>query len=162
MTVINQNPDNLKTAVSVKDMAAMCGLSRQRFAQLVKAGVFPTPLYDTATRRPFYAEDMQKVCLEVRRRNFGINGKAVLFYARRAGLVVAPPKGSKSPKDDPNSEILGGLKALGLTTVTASLVAEALKALFPKGTASTDQAEVVRAVFIHLRGKNTAVNAGSK
>jgi hypothetical protein len=162
MTVSSHNQDQLKSAVSVKDMAAMCGLSRQRFAQLVKAGVFPPPLYDVTTRRPFYPEDMQQVCLEVRRRNFGINGKAVLFYARRAGAAPTTQKSAKTPKDDSNSEVLDGVKALGLTTVTAPQIAEALKALFPKGTASTDQAEVVRAVFIHLRRKNAAVNVASK
>jgi hypothetical protein len=73
-----------KTAVSISEMARIVGLSRQRFHQLIQAGVFPAPLYDIATRRPFYNEEMQQTCLEVRRRNCGINGKAVLFYSRRA------------------------------------------------------------------------------
>ena len=140
----------------------MCGLSRQRFAQLAKAGVFPAPLYDVTTRRPFYAEDMQQVCLEVRRRNFGINGKAVLFYARRAGPTATAPKVPKAEKTNAHPEILDGLKALGLTTVTATQVAEAMKEIFPNGTASTEQAEVIRAVFIHLRRKNAGVNVSSK
>jgi len=160
MTASNLIEHNPKCAVSVKDMAAMCGLSRQRFAQLVKAGVFPAPLYDVSTRRPFYPEEAQKICLEVRRRNYGINGKAVLFYARR---TLSPTvQRSAKPKDDQHQEILDGLKALGLNTVTASQVAETLKATFPGGTGGTDQAEIIRALFIYLRRKNSAVSVSGK
>jgi hypothetical protein len=155
--------DQMRCAVSVKDMATMCGLSRQRFAQLVRAGVFPAPLYDVVTHRPFYPEDLQTVCLEVRRRNFGINGKAVLFYARRAGPVTPVANTRKqSPNGDQHSEILVGLKALGLTAITATQVAEAVRELFPSGAASTDQSDVVRAIFLHLRRKNSGINVGNK
>jgi hypothetical protein len=156
-----QLQSDVKCAVSVKDMATMCGLSRQRFAQLVKAGVFPAPIYDVATRRPFYAEETQKTCLEVRRRNFGINGKATLFYARRAGTPPTMSKLEKIQKADLYPEIVGGLKALGLTTVTPVQVAGAVKELFPAGMVGTDQAEVIRAVFIHVRRKNTEISVGS-
>ena len=47
-----------------------------------QGGVFPPPLYNIETKRPFFTEDMQEVCLEVRRRNCGINGKPVMFYAQ--------------------------------------------------------------------------------
>jgi hypothetical protein len=42
-----------KAAVSMTEMARMCDLSRQRFYQLI-GRAFPYPLYDVATRRPFY------------------------------------------------------------------------------------------------------------
>ena len=64
-------------------MAKLVGSSRQRFHQLMKQGVFPPPVYDIQTRRPHYTEEMQNVCLAVREKNVGINGKVVLFYARR-------------------------------------------------------------------------------
>jgi hypothetical protein len=51
-----------KTVVSVSEMAAMVGLSRARFYQL-QGTAFPIPVYDVATRRPVYTEDMQMVCL---------------------------------------------------------------------------------------------------
>ena len=63
-------------------MARMVGLSRSRFHQLIGT-TFPWPLYSVSTRRPFYDEELQKCCLEVRRRNCGIDGKPVLFYSRR-------------------------------------------------------------------------------
>ena len=63
------------------------GLSRQRFYQLIGT-TFPYPVYDLKSRRPFYTAELQAMILEVRRRNCGIDGKPVLFYARRN--VIAP------------------------------------------------------------------------
>jgi len=59
-----------KAAVTVAEMARMLGLSRARFYQLQSAGVFPSPVYLVSNRRPIYVEEMQEVCIEVRRRNF--------------------------------------------------------------------------------------------
>ena len=141
-------------------MAGRCALSRQRFMQLVKAGVFPAPLYDVATRRPFYSEELQAMCLEVRKRNVGINGKVVMFYARRPGTPTPTAK-AKKPKAEVHADILDGLKALGLS-VTSAQVAEAVGQLFPQGTAGTDPAEVIRAVFVRLHRKNSGGNVGRK
>lgn len=160
MTTTSDNSGENKAAVSIKEMASLCGLSRQRFMQLVKAGIFPTPLYDVGTKRPFYSEDLQAVCLEVRRRNCGINGKVVMFYSRRCTAPTPPPtEKAKKPKDKPvkngrYADILDGLRGLGLVMATAAQVAEAVGELFPQGTAAADPAEVIRAVFLHLRGKN--------
>lgn len=88
MTTSHQEPTGIKSGVSISDMARTVGLSRQRFHQLMKAGVFPQPLRDEATERPYYNEQGQAQCLEVRRRNCGVNGKIILFYARR--LQPAP------------------------------------------------------------------------
>lgn len=82
-----------KTAVSVTEMARLVGLSRARFYQLVKDGVFPHPLYSIHTRRPYFSEEMQQVCLEVRKRNCGINGKPILFYSPRHPLGSQPKPG---------------------------------------------------------------------
>ena len=92
MNTNSNNLDQLKAAISIKDMAAQCGLSRQRFMQLVKAGVFPVPLVDDATKRPYYSEKLQAQCLEVRKRNFGVNGKVIMFYARRTATAPVPQK----------------------------------------------------------------------
>jgi hypothetical protein len=84
--------DSTKAAVTVAEMARMVGLSRARFYQLIQAGVFPEPERQADNSRPFFGENRQKECLEVRRRNYGVNGKAVLFYARRLRPVQSPPK----------------------------------------------------------------------
>jgi hypothetical protein len=144
-----------KAVVTVSEMARMVGLSRARFYELVEAGVFPTPVYDVTTRRPMYVEELQKTCLEVRRRNCGVNGKPVLFYARGHRAVTPAVKPSKSPVAKPkpaanHTDLIDGLSALGLTTTTAQ-VGEAVAALYPAGVNGTDRGQVLRAVFLHLK-----------
>jgi len=148
-----------KAIVSVAEMARMCGLSRARFYQLVQTGVFPPPLYSIATRRPFFPEMMQEVCLEVRRRNCGINGKPVMFYARRFGSSVVPkPKRTPTAKPHQHAQLIEGLKALGLVTVTAAQVEAALEKSFPTGKGNADEATVLRTVFLHLKRQNSSDN----
>ncbi len=138
----------------------MVGLSPARFRQLMGT-TFPWPLYSVATRRPFYSEDMQVICLEVRRRNCGIDGRPVLFYCHRGG-EAAPrkPKSIKSTKSDQHGELLDGLRALGLTAVTSEQIAIAIKAIYPNGIAEVDRVGMLRAVFLHLKRQNTAGNVG--
>jgi hypothetical protein len=143
--------NDLRAVVTVSEMARMVGLSRARFYQLQKAGVFPPPVYQAG--RPVYTAEMQEVCLEVRRKNRGINGQPVLFYTRRR--PIAPSKRQKQADQLPakNKDIaalLDGLNALGLTTATAAQVLKVTEELFPQGT-GLDQAEVLRAVFLHLK-----------
>lgn len=150
-----------KAAVSVAEMARMVGLSRGRFYQLI-GSTFPHPIYDATTRRPFYDPDLQAACLEVRRRNCGVDGKPVLFYAKRTPLVpsgrpLRPTKKKASPPvSDQHSDLMDGLRALGLVAATSSQVDVAVKSLYPTGVNGTDQGEVLRAVFLHLRAQESA------
>jgi len=153
-----------KAVVTVSEMARMCGLSRPRFYQLIEAGVFPQPVYSVANRRPIYLEDSQKVCLEVRRRNCGVNGQPVLYYARGHPLPTQPKPPTrtakvKPPKANNHADLLDGLAALGLTT-TAAEVEAAIKAAYPAGMNGTDQGEVLRAVFLHLKRQNAGGSVG--
>lgn len=149
----DQNPT--KSAVSVSEMARMVGLSRARFYQLINEGVFPPPVYDLETRRPFYDEGMQETCIEVKRRNCGVNGKPVLFYASRHPLGSQPIKRPARPKTKPKrtnqfTELRGFVSALGLN-VSAQQVEDAVKHCFPDGIGRLDTGEVVPAVFLHLK-----------
>ena len=151
-----------KTVVSVAEMARMVGLSRARFYQLTGT-TFPWPVYDLATRRPFYPEELQAVCLDVRRRNCGVDGKPILFYSRRpapTSPIRRPTKAAVAAGNDKHADLIDGLKALGAVNVTAAQVAEAIKNLYPSGVPETANGEVLRAVFLHLRRKNTEDNAG--
>lgn len=153
--------DETKAVVTVSEMARMCRLSRARFYQLVRQGVFPQPTYDKG--RPVYTEDQQQVCLEVRRKNRGVNGEPVLFYSRRRGTEPAKRKKRPDPLPAKNKDIaslLDGLNALGLTTATAAQVVKVTEELFPQGTDGLDQAEVLRAVFLHLKRQNSGGNEG--
>ena len=151
--------EETKSVVSVAEMASMVGLSRQRFYQLLGT-TFPYPLYDVATRRPYYTEEMQQVCLEVRRSNCGINGKPVLFYCGY------PPKDRK-PKTKPKQaakkrqhvDLIDGLQALGLP-VRDDQVNSAVKQLSPGGIEGKNEAEVLREVFLFLKRQNSSDNVG--
>ena len=130
----------MQTVVSVAGMARLVGSSRQRFHQLMMEGVFPSPVYDIQTRRPHYTEEMQKVCMAVREKNVGINGRVVLFYARRLDWPRRKkqirPCGSASHTRTPKHDgLIAGLKGLGLATVTEQQIEAVLKELYPTGTA---------------------------
>jgi len=145
-----------KAAVSCSEMARMVSLSRQRFYQLIQAGTFPPPLYDVSTKRPFYDQELQHTCLNVRQRNMGINGKAIMFYAR--GNAIKPPRPrhlGKSVNKSQHADLIEGLKSLGLAATSAAQVESAIRELFPGGTAQVEQGEVLRTVFVRLKRKES-------
>ncbi len=138
----------IKTAVSVAEMARMVGLSRARFYQLV-GSAFPPPVYSVSTRRPFYDQLLQESCLEVRRRNCGIDGKPILFYAKRP-VSTSVPKRRSAIVRGPNKELLEGLRSLGLSA-SAIQVEAAVNSIFPKGVEGVDPGDLIRRTFIHLK-----------
>jgi hypothetical protein len=150
-----------KSIVTVAEMARMVGLSRARFYQLI-GSAFPHPVYSVSTRRPFFDEESQKICLEVRRRNCGIDGRPILFYARRwsnpVKSVSATPKKRPVQREDPHADLVVAVRSLGLNSVTSVQVAEAVKELFPMGLAGVDQGEVIRSVFVFLMRRDTRDN----
>lgn len=152
-----------KAVVSVAEMARMVGLSRARFYQLMSAGTFPKPEYDERTKRPQYTEELQRRCLEVRRRNCGVDGKPVMFYARGHRLpqqtkpTATPPTRTtkvKASKSHDHADLLDGLAALGLASATTDQVRAALAATYPGGVGGADQGDVLRAVFLFLNRQN--------
>ncbi len=152
-----QFPDKTKAVVTIAEMARMLGLSRSRFYQLL-GSAFPEPCRDEQSNRPYYTEEQQRVCLEVKHRNCGVDGKPILFYARRGGAPLSP---KRKPKPKPNKEhiaIVEAVKSLGLLGVTDAHVGAAIKVLFPNGITSVGQAEVIRGVFIHLQRQNRGDN----
>lgn len=150
--------DQFKHAVTVAEMARMVGLSRSRFYQLM-GNAMPTPNRDEHGR-PFYNEDQQRTILEVRRRNCGIDGKPILFYAPRSTAPVSAPKRISKPKHvDQHIEIIEGVQSLGLS-VTKAQVQAAIKQLFPTGLAGVDPGEAIRQSFLFIRRQNSSDNVG--
>jgi len=145
-----------KSVVSVAEMAHMTGLSRARFYQLVNEGIFPHPIYSVHTRRPYYSAEMQAVCMDVRKRNCGINGKPILFYAVRhpVGVQPRPVKPKAVPKQKSQyADLLDGLRSLGLE-ITAGQVEPVISELFPNGIQNLDSGEVIRTVFLKMKRQN--------
>lgn len=151
----------LKSAVSVAEMARMVGLSRQRFYQLIGTA-FPFPVYCVFTRRPFYDEIMQNLCLEVRRRNCGIDGRPVLFYCRRPANVPAPKSAAPSKHRDNHADLIDGLQMLGMAGVNIRQIDAAVREVYPKGTGGVEESELLRTLFLHLKRQNSGENVGIK
>ena len=149
-----------KAAVSVSEMARMVGLSRARFYQLMKAGVFPQPLHAPSKKRPYFDEELQITCLEVRRRNCGVNGEPVLFYDRRKPVAPARKNATTTPKKAQYADLLDSLKGLGMVGVTEAQADAALRELFPKGTQAMPEVQLIRTVFLHLKRKSPSDRVG--
>ena len=149
--------DQYKVAVSVAEMSRMINLSRSRFYQLI-GSAFPEPCRNE-NGRPYYDEQQQELCIDVRRRNCGVDGKPILFYAPRHSTpaTTRSPKKSRDRKADNNkySDILDGVKALGLTTTTMDQVSAAMQELFPRWEHGSDLGEVIRQVFLSLKHNNS-------
>jgi hypothetical protein len=74
--------NNLKTVFSVTEVVKELGLSRARFYQLQKMGVFPKPLF-AGPKRPFYPLDLRQKCIDIRQTGVGYNGLPTVFYNLR-------------------------------------------------------------------------------
>ena len=110
-----------KAAVTVAEMARMCSLGRSRFYQLIGTA-FPEPSRDDRGR-PYYTAEQQHACLEVRRRNCGIDGRPILFYAARHTVPAPVIRKKPKPKPSPSSQytvVVEGVRSLGLTMVTTT------------------------------------------
>ncbi len=160
------------SSVSVSDMARMVGLSRSRFHQLLQVGVFPKPAIDPESKRPFYDSEGQAVCLQVRQRNCGVNGKRVLFYARPFGAHLATkprtsnvqsssarqrkPEAKQTTSATPSKLdlLVEGLKSLGLPNVTAAEASAAIHQVFPIDSQRPSDEEVLLKVFRYLVRQN--------
>lgn len=143
-----------KAAISVSQMARDIGLSRARFYQLLGEGVFPKPSYDSSTKRPYFDEEGQTQCREVKRRNVGINGKVVIFYASRHPLTgQSRPRTKPKAKSKPTNQfadLIDSLACLGMTA-TSQQVEAAVTECFPEGIQKLESGEVVRAIFLQLK-----------
>jgi len=109
--------------------------------------------------RPFYTAEQLELCLDLRRRNVGLNGKVVLFYSARSSVSVPKPakrKPKSKAKSGRHQSIIEALKTFGLTGVSDDQVDEAMRKVFPNGTEGVEQGEVVRQIFLHLQRKNSS------
>lgn len=148
-----------KEVITVKAMAALLHLSRSRLHMLIKEGVFLPPVHDLQTRRPCYPRSIIDLNLDARRRNCGVNGRPICFYAARAA-AIAPSR--PAPRRQPanassrsrHAELIDGLAALGMTA-TEPQVDAALLAAFPADRgASADDGLRLRECFRYLRRPN--------
>lgn len=129
--------DKIKPVISVGDMAKALGHSRARFYQLQRQQIYPMPLYDTRTKRPFYDARLQKICHEIRETGIGLNGQYILFYSPRKTSATKVQKSSGSmvqKKEIPAEyqELVDTLNQMGVE-VSGEQVSEVVGKLYPDG-----------------------------
>ena len=78
-------------------------------------------------------------------------------HASSAPVTRHKPK-PKTTSTSRYPEIVDGVRALGLTMVTAAEVEAAVKQLFPGGTDSVDPGEVIRSVFLSIKRQDRPDN----
>ena len=139
-----------KHICSVTDLAKSLEMSRARFYQLQKEGIFPQSLYDVRTHRPFFDTKLQDICHEVRRTGIGFNGHYILFYSPRKNN----PEKSSRRKNRSNSkykELVETLCQMGLE-VSEAQVEQAVETQYPNGIEGEDTGVVIRELFRFLKG----------
>ncbi len=117
----------------VNKLAKKLGLSRPRFYQLQKMGVFPPPVYCIRTKRPMYPQRLQQACMEIRRRGIGYNGLPVIFYSGRNGKT----KPSCQKSESNYKEIANALEKFRIKA-SAVEIKKAINKVFPDGLAQDD------------------------
>jgi hypothetical protein len=151
--------NNLKPVCSVTEMAAALQLSRARFYQLIVAGVFPAPVYDIRTKRPYYPIELQEVCYKIRQTNIDHHGLPVLFYSSRQNLSEAKPmtlnkskKRKETPSDPIFQELAESLQRMGICDTTPELVKDAFTKLHSDKTPEgMDAGILLRELFRYFR-----------
>ncbi|RKY10514.1 MAG: hypothetical protein DRP56_00795 [Planctomycetota bacterium] len=138
--------NDFKAVCSVTELAKNLDMSRARFYQLQKMGVFPEPVYCIRTKRPFYPLDLQQRCIEIRKTGIGHNGQPIIFYRRRKNKPVKP----QNQLNADHKQLVDTLRQLGLK-ITASEVKSAVSTLYPQGTVDHDGGAIVRGLFRHFR-----------
>jgi hypothetical protein len=152
-----------KAVCSVSELAQALGLSRARFYQLVRLGFFPSPIYDLRTKRPYYPQELQQICHEVRRTNIGHNGLPILFYGSRQKDVPSPPNSPYSatkPKVPPLNplyrELAGALGNMGLQGISPEQVQEAVRTLHLEAKIhDLDSGILIRELYRHLKPRGS-------
>ncbi len=148
-------------AVSVTAMAEQLKLNRSYFWTLCKTGVFPMPMYDLRSKRPFFDADLQQECLDIRRTNIGFHGGYVLFYDRPTTPTpsVRPRRSQRSPRSrvalntPALIELAESLREDLGVEATDEQISDAASGVFPDGLADCD-GDAIRRIYAQLRSRN--------
>ena len=152
------DPHPLPERINPAGMARMLNMSRARLYQLMHEGIFPTATRDE-DGKAYFTQEQQLRILAAYRGNVGVNGRSIFF--RPKATRTPPPSRAKKPiKTQDHTELLKSLRALGLPHINKSELEKALTALYPNGVLPSDQAVLVRQVFVHLHSQESTDKQG--
>ncbi len=148
----------LKSVCSVSELAKLLNLSRARFYQLINLGKFPSPVYNIHTKRPCYTQELQEICLRIRRTNIAFDNTPIMFYSPRKKKILPPKISAPKITDksiEPNSQyedFVENLNEMGLTGINYEQVETSIKEKYPNGLPD-DEGTILRDLFNHFRHK---------
>jgi hypothetical protein len=135
----------------MSEACKMMNLSRARFYQLLDKGIFPQPLYQIKTKRPFYDTRLQQELLKIRETGLGTNGQIILFYSPRKRAIDKPKKPKTLDSTVlPFKEFAETLNDMGLSC-SPKEVESAIAQLYPDGFESIDEGVVIRELFRFIK-----------
>ena len=160
---VQLNPSSTRAFVSLSELAEdVLGLSRARLYELIQRGAMPQPIYCIRTRRPMFNADLQRQALAVRQMGVGIDGSAVIFYRRESPTTASVSTSTRArrrtsaPTPNRFADLVSSLQSLGVNQADERSVSASVAECFPNGIADQQEADVLRAVFRHLRRRESA------
>ncbi len=151
-----------KSFMSITELCILIGLSRARYYQLVRDGFLPPAEHDPSTNRSYYTEEGQRVCMEVRQRNCGVNQKPILFYSRRRDVGQRRKPSTRLLPAATTNRIIDLVDQLSQAklVVTVAHVELAVQQEFPNGIESVSPVELFTSVRKRIQCQNSSDNAG--
>ena len=134
--------------ISLSELCEILGLSKSRFYELQKAGVFPEPIRNPSNNRPVFDQALVDQCAAIVQSRVGANGQPVSFNRKKPSSTRGRKQASPTGQDK-HTDLIEALSSLGLAT-TSSQIEEALKSLPNRGSGLETPA-LVRAVFLQLK-----------
>lgn len=149
-----------KSYMSITELCILIGLSRARYYQLVRDGYLPPAERDPSTNRSYYTEEGQRVCMDVRQRNCGVNQKPILFYSRRRDVGQRRKPATKTqPSNNRLIDLVDQLSQAKLV-VTVAQVESAVQQEFPNGIENVNPVDLFTKVRKRIQSQNSADSAG--
>ena len=138
--------NGIEAICTVPELAKKLGLSRARFYQLQKKGVFPKPLY-SGPKRPFYPLERQQKCIEIRKTRIGYDGQPIIFNTKRK----KKSQGAQNQPYPEYKELADALKQMGLN-VSFHKVKKTIINRYPEGIPTqVDKGTIIGELFRHFR-----------
>jgi len=137
---------------TINQVCEELGLSRSRIYQLIGTA-FPQPVYLVGNRRPAFTGQQLQRMLEVRRSGIGMDGRAILFYAKRKPSTTKRTpsrKQQKRPRRSRHSHLVEALEQLGLKNVSEQDIGRAIESC-RQGDDQLEEAELISRVFRFLK-----------
>jgi len=146
-----------KAFCSVSEMARILRLSRARFYQLTEKGKFPPAIYDIQTKRPYYNQDLQEICINIKNSNIAFDNTPMLFYSPRKKKAEDQNIPTPSKKVNPSKQLnpqyedwVETLQQMGLRHVTYDQVETAVKELYA-GDLPEDEGTILREIYQYIK-----------